>query len=215
MRRIFMDLEMNTIGKDHKEVRQFCPQEVIEFGAVCLDDNLKETGEFQCYVKPEYNDGIAKHITNLTGIETAYVENAESFREVFARFLEWCGSDYEIYSWSESDPEQLRKEMALKNIRETTESRHLFQNWNDLQKTYDELIFCERQIGLKMAISHAGLEFKGRAHDALNDARATADLYREMEADGSLRKLRNTLEEAKKPLSQNLGDLFAGIFAFA
>ena len=91
----------------------------------------------------------------------------------------------------------------------------MFQNWNDLQKTYDELIFCERQIGFKMAISHAGLEFKGHAHDALNDARATADLYREMVADGSLRKLRNMLEEAKKPLSQNLGDLFAGIFAFA
>ena len=71
------------------------------------------------------------------------------------------------------------------------------------------------RIGLKMAISQAGLAFKGRAHDALNDARATADLYREMEADGTLRKLRNALEEAKKPLSQNLGDLFAGIFAFA
>jgi len=210
-----MDLEMNSIGKQYKEIRQFCQQEVIEFGAVCLDENLKETGEFQCYVKPEYNDGIAKHIADLTGIENAQVENAECFAEVFDRFLEWCGSDYEIYSWSENDPDQLKKEMELKNIRETSKSRKMFRHWNDLQKTYDELIFCERKIGLKMAVSHAGLEFQGCAHNALNDARATADLFREMEEGGSIRKLRSTLEEGKKPLSQNLGDLLAGMFAFS
>ena len=27
-------------------------------------------------------------------------------------------------------------------------------------------------------MNYCGLEFKGRAHDGLNDARATADLYR-------------------------------------
>lgn len=215
MKRIFMDLEMNTIGWEHKEIRKHCKQEVIEFGAVCLDDDLNETGEFQCYVKPEYNDGVAKNITNITGIKTAHVENAESFGEAFGRFLEWCGTDYEIYSWSDSDPKQLKKEMALKNCQETKETQHMFEHWNDLQKTYDEMIFCERQVGLKMAVSHAGLEFQGRAHAALNDARATADLFREMKDNGSIRKIRNTLEEAKKPLSQNLGDLFAGVFAFA
>ena len=34
-------------------------------------------------------------------------------------------------------------------------------------------------------------------------------------AELQLQGIENTLEEAKKPLSQNLGDLFAGIFAFA
>lgn len=89
MKRIFVDLEMNTIARKYKEQREVCRQEVIEFGAVCLDGNNVEIGEFQCYVKPEFNEGITQYITQITGITTAQVENAESFGTVFERFVSW------------------------------------------------------------------------------------------------------------------------------
>ena len=215
MKRIFMDLEMNTIDKAFKEIRQCCTQEVIEFGAICLDENLEETAEFQCYVKPEYNSGITPHITHLTGIRSCQVEDAESFEDALSRFLEWCGSDYEIYSWSDSDLNQLQKEMEIKMCSATNAVTQMFGSWKDLQKMYDELVFCERQISLKTALSNAGLEFKGRAHGALTDARAAADLFREMKTGTTLRKLRRTLESGREPLGVCLGDLLKGKFVFA
>ena len=210
MRRIFLDLEMNTISKEHKEVREICMHEVIEFGAVCLNEMNREVDSFQCYVRPEYNSRIMPHITNITGITTEQVANADTFGKALEEFISWCGTDYEIYSWSDSDPVQIQKEMELKKIKGTPDALYMFAHWNDLQKEYDDMFFCERQIGLNMAVNNAGLEFRGRAHSALGDAVATADLYREMVQGKTLKKLNNMLTSARKPIGTNLGDLLGG-----
>lgn len=211
MKRIFMDLEMNPVSGIHKEARSICSREVIEIGAVMLDDRNKEISRFQCYVRPEYCNGITKHITNITGIETAQVAEAECFYESFLRFCTWCGTDYEIYSWSDSDPVQLQKEMLLKRMPVLQEFGYMFTHWHDLQKEFDEMLFCERRIGLKAAVKNAGLEFRGRAHSALSDAEATADLYREMTEGKMLIKINSILSEAKRPIGTSLGDLLGGI----
>lgn len=211
MKRIFMDLEMNTISREHKEARTICTQEVIEIGAVMLDECNNEISRFQCYVRPEYNTGITAHITSITGIETAQVIGADTFESAFMAFCTWCGTDYEIYSWSDSDPEQLQKEMQLKHIPASASAVYMFMHWHDLQKEFDEMLFCERQIGLKAAILNAGLEFNGRAHSALVDAEATANLYREMTEGKTMQSLHSMLAASRKPIGTSLGDLLGGI----
>ena len=62
MKHIVVDFEMNNI-QQKSEARRICTMETIEIGAVMLDDNLQEISSFRTYVKPEYNDGIAKKIT--------------------------------------------------------------------------------------------------------------------------------------------------------
>lgn len=211
MKRIFMDLEMNPVSGIHKEARSICSREVIEIGAVMLDDRNKEISRFQCYVRPEYCDGITKHITNITGIETAQVEEAECFYESFLRFCIWCGTGYEIYSWSDSDPVQLQKEMLLKRMPVLQEFGYMFTHWHDLQKEFDEMLFCERRVSLKAAVKNAGLEFPGRVHSALSDAEATADIYREMTEGKMLKKINSILSDARRPIGTSLGDLLGGI----
>ena len=51
---IVIDLEMNPIKRDLKEVRKFLQDEVIEFGAVKLDENYQQFDTFQLYVKPAF-----------------------------------------------------------------------------------------------------------------------------------------------------------------
>ena len=75
MKHIVIDLEMNKIARS-SEARKICKSEIIEIGAVMLDENLQEIGNFRTYVKPEYNDKIAAEIRNLTGITDAMVANA-------------------------------------------------------------------------------------------------------------------------------------------
>ena len=83
MKHIVIDLEMNKIARS-SEARKICKSEIIEIGAVMLDENLQEIGNFRTYVKPEYNDKIAAEIRNLTGITEAMVANAPVFREAGA-----------------------------------------------------------------------------------------------------------------------------------
>ena len=68
MKHIVIDLEMNKIARS-SEARKICKSEIIEIGAVMLDENLQEIGNFRTYVKPEYNDsectGIQRSIPDV------------------------------------------------------------------------------------------------------------------------------------------------------
>ena len=179
MKHIVVDLEMNNI-RQKSEARRICTNETIEIGAVMLDDNLQEISSFRTYVKPEYNDGIVPKISRLTGITDAMVANAPKFHEALRMFTNWClgtGDAVTIYTWSDTDFNQIRKEIILKEYEVSEVERVLLENeWTDFQQEFDGYLGFERQVSLKMALDMAGIDFLGREHDALDDARNTAEL---------------------------------------
>ena len=65
---IVVDFEMNPVAKAHRDVRERLLREIIEIGAVKLDEDCAQTDRFHCFVKPQYNSDISSFITNLTGI---------------------------------------------------------------------------------------------------------------------------------------------------
>ena len=212
MKHIVVDLEMNNI-RQKSEARRICTMETIEIGAVMLDDNLQEISSFRTYVKPEYNDGIVKKITRLTGITDDMVLNAPRFNEALRMFTNWClgtGDDVTIYAWSESDYGQISKEMLLKEYDVTKEEENLLGNdWSDFQQEFDSHLGFERQLSLRMALDMAGVEFSGREHDALDDARNTAELlqiFRDEELfDKTLKKIKEFMEPTE--IGSTIGDL--------
>ena len=95
MQKIFIDFEMNCVPQ----------REIIEVGAVKLDENNSIVSEYHSYVRPnfELNDRIAL----ITGITKKDIETAPILENVLNEFLEWCGSEkYIIYSWGKSDLKQ-------------------------------------------------------------------------------------------------------------
>lgn len=201
MKHIVVDLEMNNINPK-SEARSICTMETIEIGAVMLDENLKEISSFRTYVKPEYNTGVVKKITKLTGITNEMVQNAPTFSEAFRMFTSWClgpDDDVTIYAWSESDYDQITKEMILKGYEISEKERAILSNrWSDFQDEFDSHLGFERQVSLKMALEMAGVDFSGREHDALDDARNTAELLQifrdESLFDRTLRKIKEVME---------------------
>ena len=95
MKYIFVDFEMNPIEGKFKEIRQLCRQEIIEIGAVMLDESYQEVDSFKQYVKPAFSSEITKKYARLTGITTAMVADAPSFNEAIDIFLSWCMSSTE------------------------------------------------------------------------------------------------------------------------
>ena len=212
MKHVVVDLEMNKI-RQNSEARRICTSETIEIGAVMLDDNLQEIASFRTYVKPEYNDGIVRKISKLTGITDDMVANAPLFSDAFRMFTNWClgtGDEVTVYAWSDSDYNQISKEIILKGYEPTeAEIPLLSEAWADFQQEFDSHLGFERRLSLKLALDMAGIDFSGREHDALDDARNTAKLlqiFRDQDLfDTTLRKIQEAMEPT--PINCSIGEL--------
>ena len=212
MKHVVVDLEMNNVEKESM-ARKICSMETIEIGAVMLDDDLKEISSFRTYVKPEYNNVIAPKIARLTGITMEMVEEAPVFGEALKAFTDWCREakdDVTIYAWSGSDFGQIKKEITLKEYSITDSEKDLLQKpWSDFQHEFDTYLGFERHLSLKMALEMAGVDFSGKEHDALDDARNTAELLHifrdEKLFDQTLRKIKDVMEPSS--IGSTLGDL--------
>ena len=212
MKHIVVDLEMNNIRR-RSEARKICTNEIIEIGASMLDENLWEIGKFQIYVKPEYNDVIVPKISKLTEITNEMVANAPTFSVAFKQFTDWClniKDDVMIYAWSNTDHSQVMKDIQLKQYKLSEEEHKLMEHgWTDFQNEFDIHLGFERQISLKLALDMAGIDFNGRQHDALDDARNTAKLLRVFKDEELFDQTLRKIEEVMKPssLENTLGNL--------
>ncbi|MBR2774555.1 MAG: exonuclease domain-containing protein [Selenomonadaceae bacterium] len=205
---IVIDLEMNPVNKTFKDVRRFTTDEVIEIGAVKLDVDYNMVDEFQCYVRPQYGE-ITKHITKLTGITQETVADKPTFPEAFQNFMDWIGTwDMTLYSWSNSDINQLRDECRFKMP--GYDVGKLERQWRDLQKAFDERIGLHSSLALKHAIGAMNRDFEGTQHTALADAANTAAILALLQDDEEFFRVMQPVIDLLRPkeLSQSIGDLF-------
>lgn len=176
MNLIFIDFEMNEI--ENEIIQKKCKNEIIQIGAIKLDRNLKEIDNFCIYIKPEFNK-IVPRITELTNISNEKVLNACNFSKALDKFLEWAGDDFKILAWSSNDYKQIKNEAILKEY-DNDKLNYAFQNWFDFQKEFCSLLGLKKnkRISLDLALEITGTSFKGKRHNALNDCRNTAYLYK-------------------------------------
>ncbi|NLL63523.1 MAG: exonuclease domain-containing protein [Ruminococcaceae bacterium] len=99
---VILDLEWNTAYSRSKE--RFI-NEIIEFGAVKLDDELNVIDSFSSLVKPKIEKKLRSRVKNLTNISNQDVAEADGFLIVFERFLEWLddGEEIMLMSWGDMD----------------------------------------------------------------------------------------------------------------
>ena len=116
--KIVLDLEFTPLRDP--DLQAVAGNEIIEIGAVKLDEENRKLDRFQTYVKPQYSD-IPYRITQITGITKKTVEKAPQYAEAMEQFADWIGSDVRsrFYTWSTSDQNVILREADLKEKRYT------------------------------------------------------------------------------------------------
>ena len=141
--------------------------------------------------------------------------NAERFNEAIEKFVDWIGTgNTRIYSWSDSDLIQLKKECSTKSIHMPVS----MERWLDVQLIYPRLMKIGsryRRMSLQEAAAWYGINVdRKRVHRALYDAEITTELVMPM-LSGEYKKqavvLRQLMQEQKTGIC--LGDLCSEIFA--
>ncbi|MBO5007210.1 MAG: exonuclease domain-containing protein [Clostridia bacterium] len=181
---VVVDLEMCKVPKGIKREEFGCGYELIEIGAVLMDESLEIAGSFKTYVSPEFGS-IDTYIENLTGISAAHTKDAPTAKEALEMFAAWLPEDAVLVSWSENDERQIRKELKGKNICIPKLDKYL-DNWIDCQKTFGEKMNCRKNYKLSEALCIADIYFEDGAHDALVDAHNTALLFAKMQREPRL-----------------------------
>lgn len=187
-KKIVLDLEFNPIRD--AEARTIAQHEIIEIGAVMLDDDMNKLDTFQEYIKPELNT-IENKISRLTGITNERVAECGGFDEVMHKFMSWLGRDITFYAWSDSDRSVMLDEIDLK-CSENEEYDMFYVHWIDLQKIYQRKMGFHKSMGLSNALGTMQIYFKGTEHGALADALNTAEVMRVMSDPKRMDELRHS-----------------------
>lgn len=172
---ITLDLEWNQAyaQKALSVQRQLAARlrgEVIQIGAVKLNEKLVPCGSYQIIVKPKYFKKLHRHVSSLTGITQEQIDVGTPLVEAAERFRRWCGKDFAFLTWGPDDIPMLKENFHVNQIQ---------SSW--LEKSYDlQRIFAReegaesKQRSLEYAMEYFGIQQTLPAHDALNDAYFTA-----------------------------------------
>jgi len=169
MRYVVVDLEA-TCWED-SSWRRRKQMEIIEIGAVRLDENLEILDEFESFVRPVVNRRLSGFCTELTTIRQADVDAADLFPAVFERFVAWIGdSEHRLCSWGAYDLNQFRMDCRRFGVVLPAwfEAGHV-----NIKKEFTRWKRVKR-CGMVKALAHLGLPLECSHHRGIDDARNTA-----------------------------------------
>lgn len=173
MKYIIMDLEWNGAT-----TRSGYFDEIIEIGAVALDDSMNIISEFQTLVSPKQTKKLRGRIKDLTHITNDDLKNADGFVTVFKRLKAWIGSgDNCMLAWGNSDITVLYENLKWYSM---IGEIYILKNYCDAQQLCQQAlnIPLTKQVGLSAFAGIADVEIgEDQLHRALNDSRLTARCF--------------------------------------
>lgn len=175
---IVLDLEWNQAATYAEVIKEpvFLTGEIIQFGAVKLNDKLECGDSFNCRVSPRYYTELHPRVAEITHLTTEDLKIGPTFNDAFSSFSEWCGDEMTLLIWGTEDLRILCKNMELFGINtDYLPPCYNLQNIFAAQITKDT-----RQYKLLSALRILK-ESPFDAHDALNDAKSTALLCRHLD----------------------------------
>lgn len=206
--KLVLDLEMN--GMRSEEIPM---GEIIEIGAVLLNDNFEIIREYSTYVRPD-DLRISKQVQRLTNITEDDLLTEPKIEEALLGLLSITPdlSKTTLYTWSESDTNAINCELNSKNIHiDSIDS--LCESYIDIQKIFGKRVGIENSINLTKAMNMIGLEFNGKEHGALADSINTAQILKEIETNENIKETINSINSYmhSEPLTSTMAGLFANI----
>ena len=207
MNYIVLDMEWNQPWPGSPSARKVLPVqirgEIIQIGAVRMNEDQQVMDEFQIMVKPKYYRHLNRRVSKLTGIkETRLKEEGVPFAYAMEQFRAWCGEDIVFLTWGFDDIGILRENLQLHGLPIDWTGR-----WYNAQMMFNaQTDGSTAQKALKTAMEIFGIEATRPAHDALGDAYHTALICAKLdlkkgaeEYDQSLKSHENGFHGAELP----------------
>ncbi|MCX7749899.1 MAG: exonuclease domain-containing protein [Clostridia bacterium] len=152
--------------------------EIIEIGAVKLNEKLESLGTFSTFVRPVINPILSEFCTKLTTITQQDVDGADTFELAMKTFESWIGLQGEkvlLCSWGFYDKKQILAECEVKSysgrigwmLDSHISIKHQFAKAREISP-----------CGMRYALEILGLPLEGTHHRGIDDAKNIAKIFK-------------------------------------
>ncbi len=179
MHYIILDLEWNQPlsyqSQTYREVGDRLIFEMIQIGAVRLDENLNPADSISIPIAPTHYLRIHPRIRRMTGLDSETLAGAPAFREAMEQFTTWCGEDYTLLTWGCDDVSVLWQNLTFFHCEDIS-----LPPLCDIQRLFSDVHKLRDRVGLKSAMEMMEIspDESRSFHNALNDAWYTALVFR-------------------------------------
>lgn len=177
---VVFDLEWNQSPQGKENSIEELPFEIIELGAVKLDEQFLVLSEYHRLISPQVYKQMHYKISEVTHMNMKELcRDGREFTEAAKEFLEWCGESCMFCTWGSMDLTELQRNMSYFGI-EIPFARPLF--YYDVQKLYAIWRGDSRvKPSLDTAVTELGIIEERPFHRALDDAWYTGSVLRAMD----------------------------------
>ena len=181
MKYIIFDLEFNQSSNKEEKLDEL-PFEIIQIGALKLDENLEVISIFNELVKPTVYKNILPYIEDLTNITDEMVSSAKEFTSIYYDFMNFIGNeDITFVIWGIVDLRELYKNILYFKLPTENFPKHYIDIQDYASKHFK--FPGEKMIGLKSALGFLNIHTSYEFHNAFNDAYYTAEVFKKLYTD--------------------------------
>ncbi len=179
MNYIVVDLEWNQSpygkGTEIKEI----PFEIIEVGAVKLNENKEVISSFSRLIKPQVYKDIHSITKEIIHIEINDLLEEKPFDYVIKEFFLWCGEDFRFATWGNMDLIELQRNLDYYGLKGYIDKPIPFY---DVQKLFALCFFKDNMPRtLEFAVDTVKLNKNEEFHRAYADAKYAAEIFKRLD----------------------------------
>ena len=175
---IILDLEWNQSARGKNFEKKEIPFEIIQIGAVKLNEDGKVQDIFNRVVRPTVYKKLHSAVKEVVALTDGELKNGLSFQEAFLKLMQFCGDEYIFCTWGSQDLWQLQQNMQYYQIENAFPK---VMKYYDVQKIFS-IAFEDGK--LRRTVEHAvdvfDLEKDMPFHSAVNDARYVAKIFQRL-----------------------------------
>ncbi|MBF8983256.1 exonuclease domain-containing protein [Lutibacter sp. B2] len=183
MNYIIFDLEFNqgsnSIREDTNLKNSECPFEIIQIGALKLDENFHTISTLDKLIKPKIYNQLHPVVKNLTGITIDQLNSAQPFDEVYKEFVEFIKNDRSILCvWGTVDIKELLRNISYHQLSLSP----IPKEYINIQSYASKYLNCPKgtTIGLRNTVELLNITLKQEFHNAFNDAYYTSEIFKKL-----------------------------------
>lgn len=169
---IVLDIEFNG-----RKFASDLPMEVIEIGAVRLNQQMEVMDSFSAFIKPIYFSKLNSFIQKKTGIPQEAIDAASRFPHVITQFQQWLAKSSEVMfiTWGGEDMKRIILDTRMHKL---DDHYWMTTPYFDLLKGYTRFKGLTNDISVEGALEQLAIEGFGQAHRALDDAIMTSYIFK-------------------------------------